>query len=276
MIGDVVGESGLKVLEERLPSLIKEHDAAFVTVNGENAAGGFGLTRESLDRIFSAGADVVTGGNHIWEKRDFWHVLNTENRVLRPENYPKGAAGRGFIRMEKGGVFYLVINLQGRELMPAIDCPFKTFDAVQEKQWGTVSDLHPLLDMDGNFPGASGGPARNCKALVLVDFHAESARENEALGYYLDGRASVVAGTHTHVQTADERLLPGGTAYITDLGMTGARDGVIGMDKKICLDRARNHVLYRLECAEGPGSLQGVVAGLDGENGKALFINRLG
>lgn len=272
MIGDVVGESGLKALEENLPSLKKEYDIGFVTVNGENAAGGFGLSRESLDRIFSAGADVVTGGNHIWEKRDFWHVLNTEERVLRPGNYPKGAAGRGFVRLERGGMLYLVINLQGRELMPSTDCPFKAFDAIEEKQRGTASELHPLLDMEGNVPS---GPMWNYNALVLVDFHAESTREKEALGYYLDGRASVVAGTHTHVQTADERVLPGGTAYITDLGMTGARDGVIGMDKKICLDRARNHVLYRLECAGGPGSLQGIIAELDGESGKALTIRRL-
>jgi metallophosphoesterase (TIGR00282 family) len=252
MIGDVVGESGLEVLETRLPGLIRKYAADFVVVNGENAAGGFGLTEAILRRLFAAGADVVSSGNHVWEKRDFWPVLETESRILRPANYPAGTPGRGWVRLKKAGaggepVSWLVVNLQGRELMTPIDCPFRCFDAILAEQGD----------------------------IVLVDFHAESAREKEALAYYLDGRASLVAGTHTHVQTADERILPEGTGYITDLGMTGTTDSIIGMEPKICLDRARNQVLYRMECAEGPGSVQGVAADIDRHTGKTVAIERI-
>jgi metallophosphoesterase (TIGR00282 family) len=256
MIGDVVGEPGLLVLEQELPGLIREYAVDFVTVNGENAADGFGLTESTLRRILAAGADVVTSGNHIWEKREFWPVLEQEVRVLRPANYPAGTTGRGRTRIDKvpsgGGapVSWLVVNLQGRELMAPIDCPFKSFDAA--------------------VTGPEGG------GLVLVDFHAESTREKEALAYYLDGRASLVAGTHTHVQTADDRILPRGTGYITDLGMTGVMDSVIGMDTQICLNRARNQVLYRMECAKGEAAIQGIVAEIDGETGKTVSIRRLG
>jgi metallophosphoesterase (TIGR00282 family) len=260
MIGDVVGEPGLEVLEEALPVLIRENAADFVVVNGENAAEGFGLTGAALGRILAAGADVVTSGNHIWEKREFWPALDAESRVLRPANYPPGAAGRGWVRIDKapagGGdpVAWVVVNLQGRELMTPIDCPFKAFDKILE-----------ALGPGGNF-------------LALVDFHAESSREKEALAYYLDGRACVVAGTHTHAQTADQRILPRGAAYITDLGMTGAVDGIIGMDPEICLNRARRQILYRMECAKpGPegAALQGLMAEIDRETGKALSVTRI-
>jgi metallophosphoesterase (TIGR00282 family) len=256
MIGDVVGESGLYVLESRLPALRRETAADFVVVNGENAADGFGMTEGTLRRILDAGADVVTSGNHVWEERDFWPILEAERRVLRPANYPPGTPGRGFYREERGGVSWVVINLQGRESMPLTDCPFRAFDAV----------LNNL--------GESASPA-----VILVDFHAESTREKEAFAYYLDGRASVVAGTHTHIQTADERVLPQGAAYITDLGMTGVLDGIIGMDKKICLDRARTQILYRMEPAKAsasrPPAIQGILAAIDKDSAKAVSIRRL-
>ncbi|MDR3335000.1 MAG: YmdB family metallophosphoesterase [Treponema sp.] len=248
MIGDVVGEPGLGALEAALPGLIRDHGAEVVVVNGENAAEGFGMTEAVLQRILAAGADVVSSGNHVWEKREFWPVLDAEPRVLRPANYPAGTQGRGWVTFEKAGVSWLVVNLQGREFMPLIDCPFTAFD--------------------GLF-------AHKGEAIMLVDFHAESNREKEALAYYLDGRAGLVAGTHTHVQTADERILPQGTAYITDLGMTGVQGSIIGMDTKICLDRARNQVLYRMECAQGPGAVQGIVVEIDGDTGKALSIRRI-
>jgi metallophosphoesterase (TIGR00282 family) len=281
MVGDVVGDPGLEILESRLPGLIREHTADLVVVNGENAADGFGLTVEALKRILAAGADVVTGGNHTWEKRDFWPVLDSEERVLRPANYPEGTAGRGWIVLEKapaaGGtpVRWLVVNLQGRELMTAIDCPFRCFDMVLKAQENHVS--HALLAPEGTVPEPVAGTA----PLVLVDFHAESTREKEALAWYLNGRASLVAGTHTHVQTADERILPGGTGYITDLGMTGAADSILGMDKKICLDRSRTQVLYRMECAKpGPGgegaAISGIVAEIDEETRRTLSIKRIG
>jgi metallophosphoesterase (TIGR00282 family) len=253
MIGDVVGDPGLDALERFLPGLIKENSADFVMVNGENAAGGFGLTLASLERLLAAGADVVSSGNHVWEKREFWPVLDTNGRVLRPMNYPENP-GRGWLTLEKpspwGGspVTWLAVNLQGRELMTSLDCPFKAFDALE------TGPVNPL---------------------ILVDFHAESSREKEALAYHLDGRACAVCGTHTHVQTADERILPKGTAYITDLGMTGVTDGIIGMDRKICLDRARNQVLYRMEVASaGKADVQGIVAEIDAETRKAISIRR--
>jgi metallophosphoesterase (TIGR00282 family) len=273
MIGDVVGEPGLLALETRLPKLIQENAPDFVTANGENAADGFGLTRETLERLLNAGVDVVTSGNHVWEKRDFWPVMDKETRVLRPANYPAGTVGRGWIRIEKAGkagtgVSWVVINLQGRELMTPIDCPFKTFDALTETMFPAASPALP-----SELPSEP-------RPIVLVDFHAESTREKESLGYYLDGRASLVAGTHTHVQTADERILPRGSAYITDLGMTGVQDGIIGMDVKICLDRAKTQVAYRMECAKaGPDGrstgIRGIIAEIDGNTGKAISIRRL-
>ncbi|MCL2880459.1 MAG: YmdB family metallophosphoesterase, partial [Treponema sp.] len=235
MIGDIVGEPGLRALEARLPRLIAENSINCTVVNGENAAEGFGMTEAELRRILAAGADVITSGNHIWEKRDFWPVLETEEKLLRPANYPAlngKTPGHGWVRLnitmpalggmaaagenasdgvceansntkKSQGRDFLVINLQGREFMTPIDCPFRSFDSIYDAE--TADAKHPV---------------------VIVDFHAESTREKETLAYYLDGRASVVAGTHTHVQTADERILPAGTAYITDLGMTGISDSV--------------------------------------------------
>jgi metallophosphoesterase (TIGR00282 family) len=265
MIGDVIGGPGLLAIENRLPALIKEQNADFVMVNGENSAGGFGMTEGDLRRILAAGADVVSSGNHVWEKREFWPVLDGEERVLRPANYPRGSAGRGWAGIKKTGpsggpVDWLAVNLQGREFMTPIDCPFRAFDAIVSSEAPARPEGSPPL-------------------ITVVDFHAESSREKEALAFYLDGRAAVAAGTHTHVQTADERILPGGTAYITDLGMTGVTDSVIGMDRKICLDRARNQVLYRMEvAAPGEGvktAIQGIVAEIDGATGKAVSIRRI-
>ena len=263
MLGDVVGNPGLEALDRLLPCLIKENQIDFVMVNGENAAGGFSLTLPELERIFAAGADVVSSGNHIWEKREIWPVLDTEPRLLRPMNYPSGSPGKGWTKISKpspwGGppITWLALNLQGREFMSPLDCPFKAFDDFE------ASILSSLQE----------------QPITLVDFHAESSREKEALGYHLDGRVSVVAGTHTHVQTADERILPKGSAYITDLGMSGALDGVIGMDTKICLDRARNQVLYRMEVAtpaEGDRvSVQGIIVEFDGDTRRVLSIRRV-
>ncbi|MDR3200960.1 MAG: YmdB family metallophosphoesterase, partial [Spirochaetales bacterium] len=266
MIGDVVGDPGLEVLEKRLPALIAENASTLTVVNGENAAAGFGLSEESLNRIFAAGADVVTSGNHVWEKRDFWPVLESERPVLRPANYPEKfgtqpgeVPGKGWLCLEKQGARFLVINLQGREKMTPIDCPFRCADNILAKS------------RDGS-DGA--GDSAAVPAFVVVDFHAESSAEKEALAYYLDGRASLVAGTHTHVQTADERILPGGTAYITDLGMTGAMNGVIGMDPSICINRARTQIAYRMECAlpesEEDSAIQGIIAEFDGNSKNAV------
>ena len=253
MIGDVVGDPGLSAIESVLPALIEKTAADFVVVNGENAAEGFGLTIETFERIKAAGADVVTSGNHIWERREFWPVLDIKNNILRPANYPVGTAGHGFTKIEKNGVKWFVINLQGREMMTYIDCPFRSFDAIYNKE----------LERDSK------------EYIVVVDFHAETSREKEALGFYLDGRASVVAGTHTHVQTADEKILPNGTAYLSDLGMTGVINSIIGMDTDICIKRERTQVGYRMECASGSASVNGLVVEIDRETKKALSLQRL-
>jgi len=254
MIGDVIGTFGLETLEAKLPALIKEHNIDFVTVNGENAAEGFGMTETDYKRIIAAGADVVTSGNHVWEKRDFWTTLENKKNMLRPANYNSeaGAPGSGFALIEKNGINWLVINLQGRDFMRAIDCPFQCFDKIFEEQ----------ID---------------AKPIILVDFHAESSREKESLGYYADGRASLFAGTHTHVQTADEQILPKGCAYITDIGMTGITDSVIGMEKKICKDRFTKQVQYQLKPAvsDKPGFLHGIIAEIDADTGKAVSVKRV-
>ena len=283
MLGDIMGEPGLKVIEERLPQLIIEHSPDFIMVNGENSAGGFGLNEECLKRILALDIDVISGGNHTWEKRDFWPFLDSEKKLLRPANYPDGP-GRGWIMIQKeirGKTFsFLAINLQGRELLNNIDCPFRCFDSILLKEC----------------PNSENEPV-DCP-IILVDFHAESTREKEAFGFYADGRAAIVAGTHTHVQTADEKILPRGTAYISDLGMTGIANAVIGMDPKICIDRARNQVLYRMEAAvannpagenSAAGSsssfgsfsslidqscIHGIIAEI-GDSGKAISIQRL-
>ena len=274
MIGDIVGEPGLKALEDRLPAIISDNSINFTVVNGENTAEGFGMTAHALGRILACGVDVVTSGNHVWEKREFWHVLETDDHVLRPANYPSGSAGRGWLCVEKAGTNWVVINLQGREHMTPINCPFRCFDTIVNSLANSASHDHDLFGHNGYtiLPGLF--------PVIIVDFHAESSREKEALGYYADGRASLVAGTHTHVRTADERILPKGTAYITDLGMTGVTDSVIGMDVKICLDRTRKQVLYRMEPAaqDGAGSgaeVQGIMAEIDTDTGKAVSIRRI-
>jgi calcineurin-like phosphoesterase len=285
MIGDVVGDPGLEVLEAKLPGLIREYGADFVVVNGENAAEGFGMTEPTLKRILAAGADVISSGNHIWEKREFWPLLEGEPRMLRPANYPVGAPGRGWAEIKKdrenagSPVSWLVINLQGRDLMPVVDCPFRAFDAITGSQGNIIPGA--------NNPPGSGKPPYAAEVskfdlsppranhILLVDFHAESTREKESLAFYLDGRASLVVGTHTHVQTADERILPQGTGYITDLGMTGAANGIIGMDAQICLNRIKTQVAYRMECAKGAALIQGVIAEIDPETGRAVSVKRI-
>jgi hypothetical protein len=282
MIGDVVGQVGLEAIEAKLPVLIKEHQIDFVNVNGENAAEGFGMTEKDFRRIITAGADVVTSGNHVWEKREFWKILETEKKMLRPANYSAGSSatqivsGDGIACVEKNGINWVVINLQGREFMSSIDCPFQCFDRLVKTQTGIITDIPSIASPDGASP-TDGYCVTSASPIILVDFHAESSREKETLGYYADGRASLIAGTHTHVQTADERILPKGSAYITDLGMTGNIKSVIGMDPKICLERFRKHVMYQMETApaENLGQIQGVIAEIDAGTGKALSIRRI-
>jgi metallophosphoesterase (TIGR00282 family) len=260
MLGDVVGEAGLLALERGLPALKAQHKADFVVVNGENAAGGFGLSADTLNRILAAGADLVTSGNHVFEKRDFWPVLDSDLPVLRPANYPSGVAGKGYLTQRRKDAKVSVINLQGREFMTPIDCPFKTFDRIYDEITNqSLCVFAPLRE------------------LILIDFHAESSREKEALAYYLDGRAGIVVGTHTHIQTADEKVLPNGTAYITDLGFTGLKDSILGMDKEACIKRTRDQVLYQMQAASAEGLLQiqGLKVCLEGDGLKAAALERI-
>jgi metallophosphoesterase (TIGR00282 family) len=253
MIGDIVGSQGLETLEAELPALIKKHSLNLVTVNGENAAEGFGITEREYRRIIQAGADVITSGNHVWEKREFWPFLESEKNILRPANYPASSPGTGFASIEKNGVNWIVVNLQGREFINAIDCPFMCFDNIVNTQTGAAMPR-----------------------IIIVDFHAESSREKESFGYYADGRASLIAGTHTHIQTADERILPKGSAYITDIGMTGITNSVIGMDIKICQERFRKQVQYQMKPAAAEhGQLQGIIAEFDADTGAAVSVKRI-
>ena len=252
MIGDVVGTPGMKALFAGLGPLVRSSGASLVVVNGENAQGGFGIGKEEADKLFSIGVQVVTSGNHVWERPGSAELLDAEPRLLRPANYPPGVPGRGYALVEAGGARWAVVNLQGRESMSPIDCPFRCADDI-------------LARIAAESPGA----------LVLVDFHAESVEEKEALAFYLDGRVSAVAGTHTHVQTADERILPKGTGYITDLGMTGPDDSVIGVKAEICVRRGLTQMPIKMESAEGPASISAAVFEIDGESGRCLGIGRL-
>ena len=238
-VGDIVGEPGRKIVERVLPRVLQQHKIDCVIVNGENAAAGFGITPKIVEQLFKAGVDVITGGNHIWDKKEIITFINDEPRLLRPANYPSEVPGRGSIVLtvdtqdsgfEKIGILHLV----GRVFMSPSDCPFKTADAEI-------------------------GKIRSETSTILVDFHGEATSEKRALGWYLDGRVSAVVGTHTHIQTADEEVLPGGTAYITDVGMTGPTRSVIGIEKEIAIKKFLTQMPHRFETAEGPTVLSGVI-----------------
>jgi 2',3'-cyclic-nucleotide 2'-phosphodiesterase len=249
-VGDVVGAPGRRILAARLKSLRRDRGAHAVIVNGENAAGGAGLTTPTAAEIFSAGADVITTGNHVWDKRDVGALLERDPRVLRPANYPDGAPGRGMIVLDLEGVRVAVINLMGRVFMPLVDDPFRAADRL-------------LAELAGSAP------------VVLVDFHAEATSEKIAFAWHLDGRVSAVLGTHTHVTTADARVLPGGTAAISDVGMTGPHDSVIGVRKEQALERFRTQRPVAYETADGDVRLAAVVVTVDPRSGRAVGIESL-
>jgi len=251
VVGDGHGRPGRRILKERLPRLRSRYDARFVVANGENAAGGAGLNREVAQEILAAGVDVITGGNHIWQHRDAFELLDEEPRIIRPLNYPPGVPGRGTtVITSKDGIPVAVLNLQGRVFMPEVDDPFRTVRA----------------EVEG---------LRERARVIVLDFHAEATSEKIAMGWYLDGKVSALIGTHTHVQTADERILPQGTAYISDVGMTGPRDGVIGMDRARILERFLTGLPVRFEVASGPAQLNAVAVDVDEESGQARRIERI-
>ena len=249
-VGDVVGRPGRRVVRQRLADLVDSLGADLTVVNCENSAAGFGVTPDIADSLFEAGADVLTTGNHVWDKKQIFDYLGAEPRLLRPANYPEGPGGGLYIGCARNAVRYAVVNLQGRTFMPAIQCPFRAADA--------------LLDsIDSNI------------RVRFVDFHAEATSEKVAFGWYVDGRVSGVVGTHTHVPTADERVLPGGTAYQTDCGMTGPLDSVIGMEKEGSIRRFLTGIPARYEPASGPARLHAVLIDVDETTGRARSIERV-
>ena len=249
-VGDVFGEPGRRAVESLLPRLRKQHGADLAIVNVENSAAGFGVTPAIAKSVLDHGADVMTSGNHIWDKKEIIEYIGKENLLLRPANYPAGTPGAGSIVVKAGPHKVGVLNLMGRVFLPSLDCPFRKADE-------EVARL------------------RLETSIVVVDMHCEATSESQAMGWYLDGRVSAVVGTHRHVQTADERLLPKGTAYITDLGMTGPTDSVIGVDPGLALQRFLTQMPNRFEPAKGPAALHGVVIRVDPDTGRGLSIERL-
>jgi metallophosphoesterase (TIGR00282 family) len=245
-----VGRPGRRAFQQLGRDLARAYRADFVLVNCENAAAGFGVTPEIAVELLEQGAHCLTSGNHIWKHRAIYSYMDQEPRLLRPANFPDGAPGNGWGVYSWSGGKIAVINLMGRVGMDALDCPFVTFDLLYQE-------------------------ARRETPIVVVDFHAESTSEKVALGYHADGRASLLFGTHTHVQTADERVLAGGTGYITDIGMTGPEDSVIGIAKEIVIERFLTRMPVRFEVPDTTPLLCGVVAEIDPATGKAVHLQRV-
>ena len=240
-IGDIVGSPGREIVRERLSDLVSQRRVDLVIANGENSASGFGITPKIVEELLKSGVEVISGGNHSWDRREIMEFMPYEPRLLRPANFPDGNPGGGmYVGTARNGVKYAVINLQGRIFLPAIDDPFRKAD---ELLAGLFADV----------------------AMVLVDMHAETTSEKIALGWYLDGRATAVVGTHTHVATADERVLPQGTAYITDVGMTGPHAGVIGMDRTGIVKKFLDCLPARFEVAQGDVQMNAVLIETDDE-----------
>lgn len=250
MVGDVFGEPGRTAVQKLLPKLRQEHRIDLAVVNVENAAAGAGVTPAIARAFLDWGVDVMTTGNHVWDKKEIIEYIAKENLLLRPANFPAGTPGTGHVTVKAGPHRVAVLNLMGRVFMHPIDCPFRKADEV-------------LPELRRETP------------IVLVDMHAEATSESMAMGWYLDGRVSAVVGTHRHVQTADERVLPGGTAYITDLGMTGPIDSVIGVDRDIILQRFLTQMPHKFEPARGPAALHGAIVTVDPDTGRATEIRRL-
>lgn len=250
-IGDIIGKPGRQVISRELHRLVDRYMVDLVIANGENAAGGFGITEETANELYKCGIDVLTSGNHIWDKKDSLNFINRAEKLLRPANYPDGTPGRGSaLFTTAGGAKVAVLNLEGRVFMNNLECPFRTADR-------EISQLYTETP------------------IIFVDFHAEATSEKTSLGWYLDGRVSALIGTHTHIQTADERILPGGTAYLTDAGMTGGFDSVIGVKKEEAITKFLSQLPVKFDVAKNNLRLNGVVVVVNEQTGKALSIERI-
>ncbi|NLS45575.1 MAG: TIGR00282 family metallophosphoesterase [Firmicutes bacterium] len=250
-IGDIVGRPGRRAVKTILPGLIDTYKPDAIIANGENAAGGLGLTKETAEELLDLGVTILTSGNHIWRKKEFYDFLQESTRVLRPANYPPGAPGKGatVIRLSNG-IRLGVVNLIGRVFMSPVDCPFRVADSI-------ISELSQKCD------------------LIVVDFHAEATSEKIAMGWFLDGRVACIVGTHTHVQTADERIFPGGTGFISDLGMTGPINSVLGVKSDIIVERFLTGLPRQFQIASGPSELCGAVFSIGASTGKTKKIERI-
>ena len=250
VVGDVVGRLGRKAFARYTRELKEKYKIDLVIVNGENSAGGKGISRKSLDELYRAGADIVTSGNHVWDNREINGFIDDEPYLVRPANYPEGAQGKGWGIYPFKSANLAVVNMSGRTFMPDMDCPFQKIEEV-------LSEIGQEAD------------------IILLDFHAETTSEKMAMGFYLDGRVQAVVGTHTHIQTADERILPQGTAYITDLGMVGPWNSVLGVKPEIIIQKFTTCRPVRFDLAEGPAVYSAVVIDIDTNTKKAVSIERV-
>ncbi|MCX5851131.1 MAG: TIGR00282 family metallophosphoesterase [Deltaproteobacteria bacterium] len=250
-IGDIVGKPGRRAVGQLLPPMMQNHHIDIVIANCENAAGGFGVTRDVVDELFRSRIDILTSGNHIWDKKEVLEFIEYYPALLRPANYPAGTPGGGSIISSNGaGERVAVINLEGRVFMRPLDCPFRAAEKEIERLSAVTN-------------------------IIIVDMHAEATSEKQAMGWFLDGRVSAVIGTHTHVQTADEKILPMGTGYITDAGMTGSFDSVLGISKDIAVGKFLSMMPVKFDVAKGDVWLQGVILDIDGKSGRTRAIERV-
>lgn len=249
-VGDIVGNVGRSALKQVLPALKSKYNPHIIVVNGENAAAGRGITRAIATDFFEWGVHGITLGNHTWDNKDLFQWIDDEPRLVRPANFPEGAPGQGMAIIKGNGKQLAIINLQGRTFLPPIDCPFRKADELIEQASKSTKN-------------------------IFVDFHAEATSEKIAMGWYLDGKASVVVGTHTHVQTNDETILPQGTAYITDVGMVGSKEGVLGMERSAVLHKFLTQLPARFVVDEGNWHLHAVSVQIDDSTGKATKIEKI-
>jgi 2',3'-cyclic-nucleotide 2'-phosphodiesterase len=251
LVADVMGKPGRKVLEMFLPQLIQEFNLDFVVANAENAAHGFGVTPELAEELFRMGVDILTSGNHIWDKQEILEYIQRETRLLRPANYPSYSPGNGYaIATARNGIKVGVVNLQGRVFMGPSDDPFRIGMEIVER-------------------------IRKETPVILVDMHGEASSEKQAMGWYMDGKASVVYGSHTHVPTSDHRILPSGTAYVTDVGMTGPYDSIIGMDREQVIRKFLDQMPTRFKIAKGNPILHAMLVEVDQNTGNAISIQKI-
>ncbi|MCG8500122.1 MAG: TIGR00282 family metallophosphoesterase [Firmicutes bacterium] len=250
VIGDIVGRPGREIVRDLLRTIKQRLAVDLCIANGENAAVGNGITCKIAHELYDYGVDIITMGNHVWNKKEIIKLFEQDEMIIRPANYPPGTVGDGYKILRVKNKKAAVVNLAGRVYLDALDCPFQTI----EKQLKIISKVTNI---------------------IIVDFHAEATSEKTAMGWYLDGKVSAVYGTHTHVQTADERILPKGTGYITDIGMTGPYNSVLGVQKEIIINRFITHLPQRFEVADGPAQLNGIVLEIDESNGKTTSINRI-